>query len=97
MAAKPNPVRQLVTGDRKPSPKILTLLQNPTFCSKIASTWPEQKELIVAILMDLPVFCDTKLDPAAVVLACNKILTTAEVFRDQPNWTENLQRKKPNP
>ncbi len=84
MSAKPTQPRQLITGDRKLPPKILTLLQNPTFCSKIAGTWPETKEGIIAILMDLPLFCkENELDASAVVLACNKILTTFEVFRDQ--------------
>ena len=74
----------MVYGDRTPTPKIAALLNDPVKCSKIAQAWETIKEVGVAVVFDLPLFCkNEELDASATVLAANKILTTLEVFRDQ--------------
>lgn len=76
--------RPMVTEGKTVPPKIAALLSDPVRCSSIARAWDDIREIGLAVIMDLPKFCqDRQLDPSATVTAANKILTTMEVFRDQ--------------
>lgn len=73
-----------VWNGKKIPPKILNLLQTPVVCSKIAEAWPALREVMFAVIMELPLFCKKEdLDANATVIAANKLLTTLEVFKDQ--------------
>lgn len=92
----------MVTEGKSVPPKLQALLNDPVICGRIGAAWEALKEAGVAIIMDLPKFCqDRKLDPSATVTAANKILTTLEVFKDQAlldrqNATPN-EDQRPNP
>lgn len=69
----------------KPVPhKIQVLLDNPQLCSKVGVCYDALKEVGMAVMMEIPLFCkEHGLDASAVVLALNRFLTTLEVIRDR--------------
>lgn len=89
--------RELVYGTSKPPPKLAALLDDPVLCSKVAASWSSIREVIIAVMFDLPAFCHKEhLDASATVLSANKILTTLEVFKDQADMDRQQANRKPN-
>jgi hypothetical protein len=76
--------RQMVYGASIPPAKVKTFLDDPGKCGRIASVWGDIRELGMAVMMDLPMYCKKEgLDASAVVLALNRFITTIEVVKDQ--------------